>query len=393
MSKVIVALILTLTAASPGDASQPRQTQESGIQTGAGLVQRRLFLDCADIGEVTDLRRGNIAGLEGELLLIGGLLGFLAVDPESAEIRLKVEFPRTVPEPLPNTVPMTRILDADGNGTLEFARLAAHWVGKTSLHAADGATKWIHPEGKHSKLAPTNTAVGDLDGDGRPEFVMCFNATDEVHVIEDDGTIKLSGEWGRSMDSAFIDVDGNGVLDFLYVDGEALWARSGSGEVLRQSVPPQGGYVNALHLVQGFGEPARDWLLVGNYVKADPEEKQHWQLVGLDAKTWGDETTWKLIELYIDAQPTLLGSGSDLRYAKTDVLKIQADPAGFKSTRLRLRLLDEDRKVLYDELIPPPTGDTVRSDGCTLVLPTLGDQSARLLVAYGTAVHEYTPPR
>jgi outer membrane protein assembly factor BamB len=126
--------------------------------------------------------------------------------------------------------------DLNGDGTLDF--IAANFKGDNRVHAVDGTSTpdevkelWTVQTGDSIYHGPS---MGDLDGDGRPEFAIgsydgkayCFTAAGEVR-------------WSRKLDRYFMsptvmaDLDGDGTPEViaagekvtaLRADGSTLWS-------------------------------------------------------------------------------------------------------------------------------------------------------------------------
>jgi hypothetical protein len=383
-------LLLILISAAAACQDQDRGIAPPGVLVGQGLMSKALLGRYDSVGEVTDIAFGRLDGVEEPRLILAGTRAYAALDPSSYELIGVVPFETE----LAGVAMTRRILDVDGDGDLDFMTLAADWIGRTARHGSDGNVIWAHPSARDSSRIPAvvATAFGDVDADGSLEFLMTFNATSEVHLLDASGKLLLSQPWG--CDSVlFLDVDGDGEKDIVYIDGEDLWARDGSGEVLARTWPPEGGYVNHLEIVRAVGEPAQDWLLVGHHVKKGSRAGQNYHLVGLDAKTIGPRVEWAQIELHCERPFVGFQGTPGLAGARIDVLQKQAPIAGFSATRLRLRVLDDAWKVVYEEILMPPEGETARTDGACLFLPAGAGDLARLLVAYGDTVWVYTIAR
>jgi hypothetical protein len=383
----VVLLLLCLLSANAACQDQDRGLPPAGVLIGQGEMDKALLGRFGNVGEVTDIAFGRLDGEEQPRLIIAGTRAYAVLDSGSYEVVGVVPFETTLPPEVSDVAMTHRILDVDVDGDLEFMTLAAHWWGRTARHGIDGKAIWAHPSGEHPAVVATT--FGDVDADGSLEFLLTFNATSEVHLLDAAGKLLLSRSWG-SDSVLFLDVDRDGDGDIVYVDGEALWARDGSGEVLARTVPPGGGYVNHLELVRAVGEPPEDWLLVGHYVERGERPGQNYLLVGLDAKTIGPRAEWEEIELHREQRFVAFQGTPGFAGARIDELQKQAPIAGISASRLRLRVLDEAWKVVYEEILMPPEGEKARTDGASLFLPADAGAPARLLVAYGDTVWVYT---
>jgi hypothetical protein len=387
-----VTTILVAALSCAVDEEEWQQELAPGIRKGAALVEKSLVLADAPCGEVADMALGRVGADEREYLILAGRDAVLLLDPDTRRVERTVPLARVVPEPLSDT-PNVRILDVDGDGRFEFARMAAHWFGRTSLHRPDGSAVWSHPSRPSDPKkddAPNFTLCGDVTGDGRLEFLMGLNFTGEMHLLDTKGALLMSQSWGRWVTGAMlVDVDRDGAEDIVYIDGEELCARNSRGDVLARARPPGGAYVNHLSLVEGFGDPATDWFLVGGYTKKGPDAGQSYYLVPPGTWSFARKVTREEVEAYIDAVSLAFEPEASPKFAKIDRIARQAFPAGFDATRLKLRLFDAARLEVYEERLAPPHGDTARTDGVVLALRSRGERPASFLVAYGTSVYEY----
>ena len=102
--------------------------------------------------------------------------------------------------------------DSDGDGTVEL--LASTAEGVRLFQAADGAVLLEFDDGVR---AHTDVVSGDVDGDGRDEFLF-GSGTKLICVEQEEGTLRRA--WtleveGRSSDIALADVDRDGFLDIV----------------------------------------------------------------------------------------------------------------------------------------------------------------------------------
>ena len=83
-----------------------------------------------------------------------------------------------------------------------------------------------------------DTAVGDLDGDGRLDFVVGFNAGGGVHRVDDGGRRVWSQPDGNVWRVALLDTDRDGRLEIVHSNAAGqLTIRDQTGRVIRRTKP------------------------------------------------------------------------------------------------------------------------------------------------------------
>ena len=80
-------------------------------------------------------------------------------------------------------------------------------------------------------------ALGDLDDDGEPEFVVGLNAGGGLRVLDAHGQEKWSRDGSNIFSVAVLDTDRDGQAEIVHSQGNEIWIRSATGEVIRRLSP------------------------------------------------------------------------------------------------------------------------------------------------------------
>lgn len=364
------ALVICLALVACGDdgASEPAPPMTElaeGVRRGAGLYERRDFT--LTIGNASDLELGRVAGDPRVHLVAVGTAGFELRDPETLELRAATRFP----------APRNGFcaVDLDGDGALEFATFGGFFETPMVCDASGREVPCSRTDGPVTSAEPLR--IG-------------WQAS-HVHVLGSSGVerriaLPIRIDTFEREPTELIDTDHDGTPEIITIDGAELVVRGLDGTILRHQKPPDGGYVNRLELLRDFGSPPSDRLLVGHYVRGGPRDGQRSELYALDART-------HLGEVEGDAVTTFAGTlrlgGETERWVRIDSLMQQAPVAGIAFTRQSVRVLDAERKTIFEEIVAAPGADTDRgSAGDVLPLPS---PHGAFVAAYGVGLRLYTP--
>jgi hypothetical protein len=359
------------------------------VVRGANLLKGHRIAMLPGIDEVTDIAFGRVDGDDPECLVIAGTRGYALVDPRTEQVLRTVRFEPSSWPPFEDITGGRLILDLDGDGDLELARLSGG-IGRSSMHGSDGKTVLIAPEfTPHGWNSATTVDAGDVDGDGDIEFVV--QHAGEVSLVNHAGQILWTQDWGRAgaWSVLFLDVNGDRHNDIVYVDGSALYARDFTGKLLSRTEMPVDGQVVGVSLLRSCGTPPVDVLAVRGFTEQAGRTLENNYLVGLDAKTVGDRVMWKHVEARVDAIKLDFPNRPELAWLARKYLQQCVYFAGVKATRLQLRITDNSHKVQYEEILKAPHQHVVATGGVCFFLPGSDGRPARLFVGYGSAVWAY----
>ncbi len=214
-SKRLAVIVLLLAPACAHRAAAP---------TTPPKLVKELLLETPGLRTVT-----GFAWLEGEepRLLVSGQLGAQGWSLDGGRSE-SVEFPMDCK--CLSTPWHTEPIDVDGDGDFEFVNRGGNWH-RTSVFASTGELLWGHGSGDDS--APNSMAAGDLEGDGRMDFVVGMNGDGGVRRLDSDGNPVWQLPDGNVWQLEVLDVDADGRLEIVHTNADGVFVlRDRSGAVL-----------------------------------------------------------------------------------------------------------------------------------------------------------------
>jgi len=145
---------------------------DSRVLVGAGLLSKHALVDEPRLGVVTDVRVAATAEHQDRAIVVAGTDGALYLDRKAAVtsfIRFAVSCGRA------------SIVQAGGNYL--FADRCDLLQTSAFLLGADGKLMW----GSGSPGGVDDMAAGDVDGDGRPDFVLGLNGYGGLRLLDENG--------------------------------------------------------------------------------------------------------------------------------------------------------------------------------------------------------------
>ncbi len=112
-------------------------------------------------------------------------------------------------------------LDLDGHPEIIIVNQRAEGIDSLMVYAIDGVTrevKWKQNLWSDTYLTATQPTIGDVDGDGRPEVVICGGRVGEENIFclnGEDGSIRWVKYGFRSLLPAIGDVNGDGINEVI----------------------------------------------------------------------------------------------------------------------------------------------------------------------------------
>ena len=319
---------------------------DPGILRGADLLQKSLFLERTELGDVQSISvEPSGPGADGFILVAGTKAA--AFVTRTGEVQRLVRFQDEMTTPVP--------IDIEGDGTLEFMDRGGGWQ-PVSVVSHDGRTLWRY-EGR-DLAAPNEMDAGDVDGDGLLEFVIGLNGSGGVLCLDRRGTTRWTAGGSNVFSVAILDVDVDGTPEVVHTTGGTIEVRDASGKVVGTLQP--GFFIFA---TVSWPDPGATRRLMG-------ETRGQLQIVDpggtvlarFDASGLRSDSP---------ATPVLLAPGRPC-FAVGSTIRATA-------RRSRLKVFDPDAALVYEEVF----------DSADLPVAAIGDDGTgrgRLLVGSGPRV-------
>ncbi len=378
-------VLLVILASAAGCLFPPRPPSRwltPRVHLGAGFLRKRLVFNDAGLLGITDIavvRRGT-----DQRTLVCGSRGTAFLDPATYRLHRRVFFDR-------DGSGAHRIVRADAGNTIEF--LGVDRIrGEAVLFDERGRRLWARGNGRVD-----DAKIGDLDGDGHPEFVLSGHSSREIEVFDRRGREVWSKEvagGGRYSPTELIllDTTGNSRLEIVYIDGKSVRILDAAGNLLSRQTPRVRSYVNALYAASdrwsAKGESLAEDLLVVGYHEKEPTWRQVYRLLSLDAREVVREVSEDELWLYRRKLPVRFNPSAGFYHVGIEWLPYQGTSVGFTATRLRLRVYDDDRRLVYDETIAAGR-ELAGGEGAASAAAKIDGEQA-ILVGFGTQLWEYS---
>lgn len=213
----------------------------SGVKQGAELFSKSVWLREPMLGEITDIQWGEFEKGAGTEFGIAGTAGAVFAD-DTGKVRATVRF----------ASPAARValIDVEGNHVCEFLNRGGRGWQDAALMNHAGAVVWSYGGGVN------DMAAGDLDGDGIVEFVVGFNGSGGVHLLDRTGRKLREHSDGNVWHVEVTDTDGDGKPEIVHSNAAGeLTVRDGAGRRIRSVKTPVHFSEFSLCPWPGRGEP------------------------------------------------------------------------------------------------------------------------------------------
>ena len=195
-----------------------------GIAVGKGRFDKSTFVADSRLGLVTDMKWGHFMDDQDRLLVAASSRG-------AVFFRENGSFVRHIP--FTNRAGDVRTITPGHDRDFVFVNKGA-WGMSASLIGQDGATIWEYGG------SPGVNAMrgGDMDGDGKLEFVVGFNGAGGIHLLDEQGNKRWEKSGGNIWNTEIVDATGEGDMRIVHSDaGGRLTVRDGSGNTIKTTNP------------------------------------------------------------------------------------------------------------------------------------------------------------
>jgi hypothetical protein len=200
----------------------PKQLGAPAVVTGSEFFSKKLFLEDARLGTVTDILAGK-GGSTAEIT-IAGSKGVLFADKNS-NVKSSVMFSSRTSH--------VDIIDVGADGIYEFMNRGS-WGCDASVIDHNGNAIWTYG----GLPGVDDMCSGDVDGDGKLEFVVGFNGGGGVHLLDENGKRKWKQPDGNVWHVELVDTNGDGKPEIVHSNaGGKITVRDHQGKIIRRSAP------------------------------------------------------------------------------------------------------------------------------------------------------------
>lgn len=299
-------------------------------------ITKSLFFQDARIGDVTDVRVGDLDPAPGDELVAVGIYGAAVVSRDGSLIRYIPLFDRKYRR-------STRIVLFPDNQRWAFLSFGVPVGGALLTDSAGQQQTWLHRHGARS-ASVNDVAWSDLDGDGQLEFLLATGHG--VRLMDEQGNlIWKSLDWVRRVDTA--DIDNDGLQEILASEHGDLVVLDRKGNTLRRT-----------HLSRHKPDPSyfSDFDIVHYPARNDPEHIMVTHLGGITLLATDAVTTRAKLESdwLSDALglPVQLKPGAKHFAVSGRIMDQGGLMIGFRLVRGVLHIFDtQDGRLVYHEVL------------------------------------------
>jgi len=228
----------------------PTELKTPRVLVGEGVFEKRSFYAGDGLGQISQILPGWPADREGAVLVIVGNKGAQFFDA-GGKLKKHVFFSEDVYCPVQS-------VRLDASGDYGFLTRDESWFGKVILFDKQGQRLWSYSGGFRGV---NDSAAGDVDGDGKAEFIVGFNGGGGIHLLSHQGKKRWQAEDRNVWHVEILDTNGDGRGEIVHSNARGeLKVRDARGQEIARFL--SGSYVSFFALTRWGGELQATHILI-----------------------------------------------------------------------------------------------------------------------------------
>lgn len=211
-------------AGVPEPEKRPIIFDKPGIILGQDLFTKQTFFYSKILGSVTDIQEGDFVGGTAPVIAVTCRDGAEFIDKKAQEVK-SIRYSQRADH--------VDLVKLNQNGDFGFLNRGS-WGINPSWFNAEGERVWTYS----NNPGIDDMCAGDLNKDGKIEFVVGCNGDGGVHLLDSTGKKIWQKEDGNVWQVEIADIDGKGTMGIVHSNaGGEMTIRDYSGNILKQIQP------------------------------------------------------------------------------------------------------------------------------------------------------------